>query len=155
MLQEAGRKKNTVVLIFLLIQCLHLMYSEEAWVLVSLGTQVQPQYSQSRVASRLSFGFLWLSIYDVHKKWPIFWYPHPQHPQKWAIDLLFKNNSTRKHVTDFNSPPSPPSRSRTFLPCGRHKLMIFKAKSKLRSYSLLQFSCLIFNKSEVPFYSKN
>ena len=43
MLQEAGRIKNTVVLIFRHIQCLHLMYSEVAWALVSSGTHVQPQ----------------------------------------------------------------------------------------------------------------
>ena len=43
MLQEAGHIKNTVVLIFRHIQCLHLMYSEVAWVLVSWGTQMQPQ----------------------------------------------------------------------------------------------------------------
>ena len=43
MLQEAGHIKNTVVLIFRHIQCLHLMNSEVAWVLVLLGTQVQPQ----------------------------------------------------------------------------------------------------------------
>ena len=30
-------------LVFRHIQCLHLMYSEVAWVLVSAGTQVQPQ----------------------------------------------------------------------------------------------------------------
>ena len=42
-LEEAGHTKNTVVLIFRHIQCLHLMYSEVAWVLVSSGTQVQPQ----------------------------------------------------------------------------------------------------------------
>ena len=39
--------KNTVVLTILLtfqhIQCLHLMHAEVAWVLVSSGTQVQPQ----------------------------------------------------------------------------------------------------------------
>ena len=38
--------KNTVVLIILTfrhIQCLHLMYAEVAWVLVSSGTQVQLQ----------------------------------------------------------------------------------------------------------------
>ena len=38
--------KNTVVLTILTfrqIQCLHLMYIEIAWVLVSSGTQVQPQ----------------------------------------------------------------------------------------------------------------
>ena len=43
MLQEAGHVKNTVVLIFQHIQCLHLINPEVAWVLVSLGTQVQPQ----------------------------------------------------------------------------------------------------------------
>ena len=40
MLQEAGHIKNTVVLIFWHIQCLHLMTSEVAWILVYLGTQV-------------------------------------------------------------------------------------------------------------------
>ena len=43
MLQEAGHIKNTVVLIFWHIQCLHLVNSEVAWVLVSSGTQVEPQ----------------------------------------------------------------------------------------------------------------
>ena len=43
MLQEAGHIKNTVVFMFQYIQCLYLMYYEVAWVLVSLGTQVQPQ----------------------------------------------------------------------------------------------------------------
>ena len=42
MLQEACHIKNTVVLIFRHIQCLHLINSEVAWV-VSSGTQVQPQ----------------------------------------------------------------------------------------------------------------
>ena len=31
------------ILTFQHIQCLHLMYAEVAWVLVSSGTQVQPQ----------------------------------------------------------------------------------------------------------------
>ena len=35
MLQEAGHIKNTVALIFWHSQCLHLMNSEVAWVLVS------------------------------------------------------------------------------------------------------------------------
>ena len=38
--------KNTVVLAILTfqhIQCLHLIYAEVAWLLVSSGTQVQPQ----------------------------------------------------------------------------------------------------------------
>ena len=38
--------KNTVVLTiptFRHFQCLHLMYAEVAWILVSSGTQVQPQ----------------------------------------------------------------------------------------------------------------
>ena len=43
MVQEAGHVKNTVVLILRQIQCLLLMHSEVAWVLVSSGTQVQPQ----------------------------------------------------------------------------------------------------------------
>ena len=42
MFKEAGDIKNTVILIFRHIKCLHLMYSEVAWVLVSLGTQGQP-----------------------------------------------------------------------------------------------------------------
>ena len=36
--QEPAHMKNTVALIFPDIQCLHLMYSEVAWVLLSSGT---------------------------------------------------------------------------------------------------------------------
>ena len=43
MLEEAGRIKN-VVLIFRHIQCLHLVNSEVAWVLVPSGTQVQTTF---------------------------------------------------------------------------------------------------------------
>ena len=43
MLLEGDHIKNTVVLIFPHIQCLHLMNSDVPWVLVSSGTQVQPQ----------------------------------------------------------------------------------------------------------------
>ena len=42
-LQEVGQIDQTVLLIFWYSQCLHLMYSELAWVQVSLKTQVQPQ----------------------------------------------------------------------------------------------------------------
>ena len=42
-LQEVSDIKNAVVLIFRYIQCLHMMYSEVAWVLESLGTQAQLQ----------------------------------------------------------------------------------------------------------------
>ena len=42
-LQGAGHIKNTDVLIFRHIHCLHLMNSEVALVLVSSGTQVQLQ----------------------------------------------------------------------------------------------------------------
>ena len=35
--------KCLTILTFQHIQCLHLMYAEVAWVLVSSGTQVQPQ----------------------------------------------------------------------------------------------------------------
>ena len=46
------------------IQCLHLMYAEIAWVLVSSRTQVQPQIIlDPRLPSRLSFCFLWLCWY--------------------------------------------------------------------------------------------
>ena len=40
------KNKNTVILTILTfrhIHCLHLMYTEVAWVLVSSGTQVKPQ----------------------------------------------------------------------------------------------------------------
>ena len=43
MFQEGGHIKNAVALIFGFIQYLHLIYSKVAWVLVSSGTQVQPQ----------------------------------------------------------------------------------------------------------------
>ena len=69
--------KSRVVLIFRHIQCLHLMYSEVAWVLVSLGTQVQPQkilspddlpdylsvsydYEYTTIGAKITqFGFVW------------------------------------------------------------------------------------------------
>ena len=41
--EEAGHRKNTVVLTFRRIQCLHLRYSEVALVLVSSEAQVQLQ----------------------------------------------------------------------------------------------------------------
>ena len=43
MLQEADYINNTIILAFPYSQCLHLMHSEVACVLVSLGTQVPPQ----------------------------------------------------------------------------------------------------------------
>ena len=43
MIQEVGHTNNTVVLIFWYFQCLNLMYSELAWVLVSSGAQVELQ----------------------------------------------------------------------------------------------------------------
>ena len=42
-LQEVGHINNTVVSIIRYFQCLHLMYSEVACVLVSSETQVQPR----------------------------------------------------------------------------------------------------------------
>lgn len=41
-LQEAAHIKNKVDLISPHIQCLHLIYSGESWLLVCLGTQVWP-----------------------------------------------------------------------------------------------------------------
>ena len=43
MLQEVGQIDNTVLLVFWYSHCLDLMYSEVAWVQVSLENQVQPQ----------------------------------------------------------------------------------------------------------------
>ena len=43
MLQEADHIKNTLVLIYRHIQCLHLMNYEVACVLLSTGTRIQPQ----------------------------------------------------------------------------------------------------------------
>ena len=43
MFQETGHIKNTVILIFWEIQCLHLMNFEVAQILVFSRTQVQPQ----------------------------------------------------------------------------------------------------------------
>ena len=40
---RAPRSWSHIVLIFRYFQCLHLMYCEVAWVLVSLETQFQPQ----------------------------------------------------------------------------------------------------------------
>ena len=42
-LQEADHLKNTVVLNFPHVQCLHLMYFEVAWALAFSKTQVQLQ----------------------------------------------------------------------------------------------------------------
>ena len=59
------------------------------------------------------------SIYDVHKN-DQFWPPlYTHHPQKWTIDLLFKNNKIRKHMTNFKTAPTP-------LLCGRHKFIVPK-----------------------------
>ena len=43
MFQETGHIKNTVIMIFWEIQCLHLMNFEVAQILVFSRTQVQPQ----------------------------------------------------------------------------------------------------------------
>ena len=55
---------NTVVLTILTLrymQCLHLMYADVAWVLVSPGTlSSAANHTRSRLPSRLSFRFLWL-----------------------------------------------------------------------------------------------
>ena len=77
MLQEAGHIKNTVVLILWHIQCLHLMYSEVAWVLVPLGTQVQPQiilvpdYLTDYLSSSYDYG----GTLKTLPKWPSKTYP--------------------------------------------------------------------------------
>ena len=61
MLQEARHIKNTVVLSFWYIQCLH---SEIAWVLVSSGTQVQqriildPDYLPEYLSVSYDYGIM-------------------------------------------------------------------------------------------------
>ena len=61
---------------------------------------------------------LWLNyIMYVEMLWVIhlwrplkmtnFWPLYPHHPQKWIINLLFKNNRIRKQVTNFKTPPPP------------------------------------------------
>ena len=57
MLQEAGQIKNTAVLVFRHIQCLHLMNSTIAWVLVSLRTQVQPIIDPDYLSDYLSVSY--------------------------------------------------------------------------------------------------
>ena len=59
---------NTValtILTFQHIQCLHLMYSEVAWVPVSLGTQVQPQITPNPddLPDYLSVSYGYASMY--------------------------------------------------------------------------------------------
>ena len=58
-LQETGHMKNTIVLFFQCIQCLDLMYSEVALVLVSSGTQIQMQiiFGQDYVPGCLSVSY--------------------------------------------------------------------------------------------------
>ena len=63
MLREAGHIKNTVVLIFRYIQCLHLMNSEVAWVLLFSGTQVQPGIILD--ADYLSIPYDYGSVFDA------------------------------------------------------------------------------------------
>ena len=60
MFQKGDHIKYTVVLIFLRIHHLHLMYSEVAWILLFLGTQVQSEIllDPNKLPSRLSFRFL-------------------------------------------------------------------------------------------------
>ena len=41
--KKLAKYKALTILTFLHIQCLHLMYAEVAWVLVSSGTQVRQQ----------------------------------------------------------------------------------------------------------------
>ena len=63
---------NTVVLAILTfrhIQCLHLMYADVAWVLVSLGTQVQPQImlDPEYLPDYISVSYDYASI-DIYEK---------------------------------------------------------------------------------------
>ena len=71
MLQEADHIKR-IVLTFQHIQCLHLMCSEAAWVLLSSGTQVQSQIILDP-DYLLSFRFLWIWLrYDTSRNCDMF-----------------------------------------------------------------------------------
>ena len=75
MLQEAVHIKNTVVLIFWYIQCLHLVNSEVVWVLVSSGTQVEPQiildsdYLPDYISVSYDYDLTFLYITDGFFSW--------------------------------------------------------------------------------------
>ena len=75
MLQEVGHITNTVVLIFWYFQCLHFMCSEVAWVLVSLGTQVQPQiiletdYLPDYLSVFYDYDFLYFRFLISYEQW--------------------------------------------------------------------------------------
>ena len=65
-MQRITNIKNTVVLTILIfwhIQCLHLMYAEVAWVLVSPGTQVHlqvilnPDYLPDHLSVSYDYGY--------------------------------------------------------------------------------------------------
>ena len=63
---------NTVVLTILTfqhIQCLHLMYAEVAWALVSSGTQVQPQITPDPDYLSVSYDYGLDSQFEIkHRK---------------------------------------------------------------------------------------
>ena len=60
---------NTVDFVFSLIQCVHLMYSKVAWVLVSLGTQVwlqvilDPGYLPDYLSVSYDYEYTYCSIF--------------------------------------------------------------------------------------------
>ena len=62
-LKEAGHIKNTAILIFQHIQCLHLMCSfEVAWVLVSSNSSSAANNTHSRLTSKLSISYDYVLI---------------------------------------------------------------------------------------------
>ena len=68
------------------------------------------KFLMSCLKLQVSFSLKGSSIYDVHKNSQFFDsppHPYPLHSQNWTIDLLFKNNRIRKHVTNFKTPPPP------------------------------------------------
>ena len=88
MLQEAGHIKNTNVLIFRHIQCLHLMYAELAWVLVSSSTQVRlqiildPDYLPDYLSVSYDYAYIHNITYisKIHSKILIYKYTYVHLP---------------------------------------------------------------------------
>lgn len=68
-LQEVGQIDKIVLLFFWYSQCLDLIYSEVAWVQVSLETQVQPQIKIESDYLQAIFPFL-MSLIIILKYCP-------------------------------------------------------------------------------------
>ena len=81
----------TVVLIFRYFQCLHLMYSEVAWVLISPETQVHPQIilEPDYLPNYLSVFYDYGEYFSCHKKKKIALFKEEFLYRKSFLDIIF------------------------------------------------------------------